>query len=211
MERIMRDLRINTIIEGTSEIMRLIIAREALDRHVRTALDCLNPKLAPGLRLKKAVEAFRFYSLWYPRQWLPNLWSFGSPRDPVLARHMRFVRRSSRRLARSLFHAMVVYQQRLEKKQRLLFRFVDIGMELFAMAVACGRAQAMIQKDGSSRGPRDLADLFCREARERVEATFRKARVNSDRASYALGRRVLSGKFTWLEEGIVRVRERRTK
>ena len=59
-----------------------------------------------------------------------------------LARHMRFVERSSRKLARSTFYGMSRWQDRLERKQGFLFRVVDIGAELFAMSASCVRAQA---------------------------------------------------------------------
>jgi len=204
VERIMRDARINLIIEGTSEIMRLFIAREAMDHHMKLLGDLLKPNQAFTAKAKIMGSASRFYARWYPRQW-----SFGGgyfryrSLDPVLASHMRYVEQASHHLARSLFHAMGIYQLGLEKRQGILFRLVDIGTDLFAISAVCSRAQHLLEKHPASHGPKEIANLFCLEARRRLHNAFRSLFSNEDKTTYRLGRKVLNGRFKWLEAGIV--------
>ncbi|MBM3830418.1 MAG: DNA polymerase II [Verrucomicrobia bacterium] len=204
VERFLRDCRINTIFEGSSEIMRLFIAREALDPHLKVAGAVLNSQLPLAVRAKAAVGAGLFYAGWYPRQWLPSLGSIDA--HPTLAKHLKFARRAARRLARSLYHAMVLNGPALEKQQVLLGRFVDIGTELFALTAACSRAQAML-KDAKSLEEKEsllqLVDCFAQQARLRVARHFDGLRRNADRAGYKLAQGVLSGRLGWLEDGIV--------
>jgi len=203
VERFFRDARINTIFEGSSEIMRLFIAREALDPHLKLGGPMLNTQLPMAERLQAAVQSSLFYSGWYPRLWLPA-------RDhatwhPRLAKPMRRARRTTQRLARSLFHAMTLYGPKLEREQVLLGRFVDIGTELFAMVATAARAQALAQR-GVAAGeydPVELAAYFCRNAQLRIEALFHSIRHNNDRAGYGLAREVMAGGLEWLEQGIV--------
>ena len=68
-----RDCRINTIFEGSSEIMRLMIAREALDPHLNMGGPVLNTRLPGKARLAAAVKSAGFYALWYPMLWAPAL------------------------------------------------------------------------------------------------------------------------------------------
>ena len=204
IERMMRDARINRIIEGTSQIMRLFIAREALDAHMRIVSKLLSAGQSPAEKLRAALGAFAYYAMWYPRQWCSvGAWFRYAAFSEPLAGHLRFVDRASHRLARALFHGAVYHQTRLAYRQQLLGRLVDVGADLFAMAAACSKAQAMTRLQPSERSPVELADLFCRLARRRVNATMRARHCNDDRRTYQAAQGVLNGRFTWLEEGIV--------
>jgi alkylation response protein AidB-like acyl-CoA dehydrogenase len=197
LERFLRDCRINTIFEGSSEIMRLFIAREALDPHLKVSGAVLNSKLPVSQRLKAAVKAAIFYAGWYPRQWLPTeRFQLGSMRYPVLNRHVRFAARTSRKLARSLFHAMVRNGPKLERDQLLLGRFVEIGTELFAITATCLRAEHLIRSKAPGVDKVELlqlVDYFCQASRLRIAEKFRGVRRNTDRAGYKVAQQVLKG------------------
>jgi alkylation response protein AidB-like acyl-CoA dehydrogenase len=204
VERIMRDFRINLIFEGSSEIMHLFIAREAVDKHLQVAGDVVMPGKTPRERLAGVVRSAAFYGWWYPSRWLgwgwwPRYAEFGR-----LAKHVRFVERSCRRLARSVFHSMIRFGPKLELRQSVLFRLVDVAAELFAMAATCSRAQAIYTKDRNA-GARavKLADLFCRQARRRVRSKFNGLRRNEDVPTYRFAQEILAGEHRWLEKDIV--------
>jgi alkylation response protein AidB-like acyl-CoA dehydrogenase len=199
LERAMRDFRINLIFEGSSEIMRLFIAREAVDHHFKMSFDIVNPRTSVGTKISTALKAAPFYALWYPSRWLGVPRSYGE--FGALAPHLRFVERRARKLGRTLFHAMVRIGPKLERRQMVLFRAVDIGAELFAMSAACVRAR-MLEKQGRGASIQ-LADAFCREARIRVDGYFRNFYGKNDAVLSRLARKVLDGEHAWLEDGIV--------
>jgi hypothetical protein len=200
-EQLLRDLRINRIFEGSTEIMHLLIAREAVDQHLAVAGDIIEPEASFGRKAKAAVRAGGFYAWWLPTLAVgagqfPGGYSAYGP----LGKHVRFVERSSRKLARSTFYAMARWQGKLERKQRFLARVVDIGAELFAMSAACVRAKS--ERAEHPEGV-ELADLFCRQARRRVQEQFRALWRNTDARDVALARRVSDGAYTAFEEGVV--------
>jgi alkylation response protein AidB-like acyl-CoA dehydrogenase len=205
VERMLRDWRINLLFEGSSEIMRLFIAREAVDTHLKVAGDLVNPKASAGTKLKAMLRAAAFYAVWYPKQLLGwGRWPRYSEFDE-LATHLRFVNRKSRKLARTLFHAMVRFGPRLEKKQAVLFRLVDIGAELLAISAACSMALMQVKNTPSNREPIRMADLASRISRRKVNALFANVFENDDDRTYRLAQSVLKGEEAWLEEGIVKL------
>jgi alkylation response protein AidB-like acyl-CoA dehydrogenase len=199
IERAMRDFRINLIFEGSSEIMRLFIAREAVDFHFRTAFDLVNPKASGKQRMAALRRSAGFYPMWYSSRWVGGFRSYSE--FGHLAHHMRFIERATRKLGRSIFHAMVKLGPKLEKRQMVLFRAVDVGAELFAMSASCVHAVKVAQ-DGDANAI-DLADVFCREAQLRIADHFRNLFGPTDGALFRLSQRVLQGEYTWLEQGIV--------
>jgi hypothetical protein len=199
----MRDYRINLIFEGSSEIMRLFIAREALDTHLAVTADLFNKKLSRKERLAALPKFVGFYSTWYPSRWAgwgrwPRFKDFGP-----LSKHVRHMERTTRRLSRTIFHLMATHGPKLEKRQALLFRAVDIGCDLFAMSAAVSRADGLRR----SRAPEaksavELADLFCRMMRRRISASFDAIHSNDDVRKYRTARCFLDGEHRWLERGM---------
>ncbi|MCG3176745.1 MAG: putative acyl-CoA dehydrogenase FadE10 [Candidatus Omnitrophica bacterium] len=201
VERMMRDTRINLIIEGTSEIMRLFIAREAMDPHLRNILPLMSGRTPIGEKLTKGLSVTWKYGLWYP-----GLWVGGGSRPELPSRlsgHAGAVNGSARRLARGLFHAMAAHQQGLEKRQRILERYVNIGTELFAMSCVLTYAASLVKAAPSDRTPEELADVYCREARRRIRSEFASQSDNDDRLIYRTGRSALEGRYTWLEKDVL--------
>ena len=201
VERIMRDMRINRIFEGTSEIQHLFIAREAVDPHMKRGMKILLPETPVGEKLAAAAKAGAHYAAWYPKKYLgwsrfPKHGEFGA-----LSGHMGYVERASRHLARSIFHAMMRFQAKLERKQMVLFRLVDIGTDLFAMSAAISYA-TMLAKQGHANAV-DLADVFCKEARMRIDFNFEHVFDNHDEESYRLVTKLLKNEYDWFRGPMV--------
>src|SRR5687768_6604753 len=201
VERAMRDFRINLIFEGSSEIMRLFIAREAVDHHFKLAFPIVAPESSMQQRLSALSKSAPFYLTWYPARWLGRMRPRRYSEFGRLASHLRFADRATNKLGRALFHAMVRFGPKLERRQMVLFRAVDIGAELYAVAAACSRAH-MLAKQGRPEAI-TLADAFCIEARQRIRAHFRALFGRSDPALYKVAMQVLRGEHAWLEQGIV--------
>jgi hypothetical protein len=203
-EQMLRDMRINRIFEGSTEIMHLLIAREAVDQHLQVAGDVL---LDTGLadKARAAARAGAFYARWFPTlttgagQRPGSYVEFGE-----LAKHLRYVERHARKLARSTFYAMGRHQARLERKGELLGRIVDIGAELYAMACACVYADTVGRRQPHRKQEVvELADLFCGQARRRADRLFTELWANDDAARYRVAQRLLAGRYAWFEQDVL--------
>ncbi|MFI1166626.1 acyl-CoA dehydrogenase family protein [Streptomyces sp. NPDC020801] len=208
-EQMLRDLRINRIFEGSTEIMHLLIAREAVDAHLSVAGDLIDPDKSLSDKARAGANAGVFYAKWLPKLvagagQLPRSYAEFHPAGHVdLSSHLRYVERHARKLARSTFYAMSRWQGRMETKQGFLGRIVDIGAELFAMSAACVRAELLRTQGDHGREAYQLADAFCRQSRIRVEELFNRLWTNTDDLDRKVVKGVLGGAYEWLEEGVI--------
>ncbi|GAA5051832.1 acyl-CoA dehydrogenase family protein [Streptomyces similanensis] len=208
-EQMLRDLRINRIFEGSTEIMHLLIAREAVDAHLSVAGDLIDPDKSLPDKAKAGANAGLFYAKWLPKLvagpgQLPGSYAEFHPAGHVdLSPHLRYVERTARKLARSTFYAMSRWQGRMETKQGFLGRIVDIGAELFAMSAACVRAELLRGRGEHGREAYQLADAFCRQSRIRVGELFDRLWTNTDDLDNKVVKGVLGGVYEWLEHGVI--------
>lgn len=208
IEQIFRDARLYLIGEGSSEILKLFIAREVWDQHLKRAAPIFGKPLPTEGSLAERAPRYAelageagklgaFYARWYAERLIPNgdLGEIGMEvANPQLRDELRYVKGTSRRLARVILQQMARYTTGLEERQGLVARLADIGIDLFTMVTVCGYA------DARPRGV-PLALLVCADARERIEERFRALGYNDDEAATRLGRDVLNGGYDWLIEG----------
>ncbi|MDA7976138.1 MAG: acyl-CoA dehydrogenase family protein [Pirellulales bacterium] len=204
IERMLRDSRVNLIFEGSSEIMHLFIAREALDFHLQHIGALFKTGVPLGGKIMAFLKMMKTYALWYPKLWIPVLSAKKFGMDTRLNRHMRKVEQLSKKMSRTLFHKMAMYQKKMAEKQLLINRFVDIGTELFIMSAACSYAGSLQASDPNAVNAVELADYYCKEATIRIEKLFSDIRRNNDSATLKLNARFMHGAFEWLEDEIAK-------
>lgn len=198
VERMLRDCRINMILEGSTEIMKLFLAREAMEPHLKRLMPLIKGEVKGSALLLLLIKLFGFYSVWYLKQlfkpFIPKAFKEAGP----LAKHFRYIDRTSHRLARLIFSYMARYQQKLENRQMILGRLIDIGTNLFVMAATAAYALSLNKEESV-----ELADYFCTITRERTERAFQALKSNSDRKMNEVAKDVLEGDAEWLEKGAI--------
>jgi hypothetical protein len=149
------------------------------------------------------MKALKFYSSWYPKTWMPPSTNFNvkylSSENQA---HLKFVAKTCKKLARSLFHTMGKYQAKLEYEQLILANFVDIGTDLFVMAASLAYAEQLMKKSKEAgtpdTTPDELANLFCLNARQRIAANFNAVKHNHNKVFGKIARNLMDRKYAWL-------------
>lgn len=200
VERMMRDCRINTILEGSTEIMKLFLTREALDPHLKRLIKLLK-KASIGEKIKSAISAFAYYLIWYPKQWIrsyltPLYLSWGP-----FSKTMRFSDRMTHKISKKLFSSLLRYREGLEEKQMLVGRLMEMQTEIFAMSVVSAYAKHLKTKESE-----ELAKHFCKEATLRVKKLYKELKINNDSSANTLAKKTLDGVFQSLEDGIIPIK-----
>lgn len=203
VERAMRDCRINMILEGSTEIMHLFLAREAMDPHLKRLSELMGRKLSLWQKTKSGFKTLWFYLKWYPKQLFGGLFKSSYKELGPLGKQFAYIEGTSHHLARTLFNYMARYREKLEPRQHILNRLTEIGTELFAMAATCSYAVHIQKERNGDTSPIELAEYFCAISRRRIENHFKALSDNDDRMGNTLAKNVIYGHMKWLEEGII--------
>ena len=184
IERALRDTRINRIVEGTTDIMHLFIAREALDGHLRNAGGLFKKDATLWDKLKIVGKCALIYPKWYFGNLFGSVFDKFSEFDDSLASHLNWIDSRTRKLALTLFHQMLLRGPKLEMRQLILGRLVDIGAELAVMALTISRLHtkehAKSAKDSSERA---VVEHFLFSRRKIVDRLFDDVWHNTDNSA----------------------------
>ncbi|MFZ5803003.1 MAG: acyl-CoA dehydrogenase family protein [Candidatus Omnitrophota bacterium] len=191
-ERMLRDARAGTLLEGTSQILRLFIAREGFASHGEQLRAVLGKGKSFGDRVSAFFGLLRFYGAGCP------LGRLGPKLPGELAGHAAFITRSARALRGKMGGLIFRHGSRLEGRQRALAAVADIAAGLFAMAVVCARAVSEVDRESAVH----LASVFCHKTRGEVADAFRLLGAKGTRALAETGREVLASRYEWLERDI---------
>jgi alkylation response protein AidB-like acyl-CoA dehydrogenase len=204
--RMLRDARINLVWEGTSEILRIWMAREAL-----------SPYIEQGIAFLQGSPSDKIAApLYYARIALRSSLPFLNPKrnsrifGMEYARWVRFIESSSRSLTRSTLVATAGHRQGLHNKQLLLQDLVNDSLWLFPMAATLWYASQSEMR--TKPGILELATYFCQEMADHLDPPSSSAksirRHKKDTIVYHLSKAIMSGEYAWLEEGIVPLLEK---
>ena len=180
LERVMRDIRVNRILEGSSEIMHLFLAREALDTHFKKA-GVLLSKASLKEKWHALLACVRFYPLWYIKLCLGLV--FGSMTsysnyDPSFRGSLKWISKTGKKLALTLFHKMLFLGPKLEFKQLTLSRIIDIGIELSVLTLVLSRVNKEM-KNGDNKHQK-LAIFWSKQRQMVVNNLFKELNKNTD-------------------------------
>ena len=199
--RMLRDARINLVWEGTSEILRIWMARESLAPYLEQGLAILQGSTS------KKLAAARYYARMACRASLPfsHVDAAASPCDKEYAQWRRLLESSSRRLTRSTLMATLSHRQKLHNKQLLLQHLVNESLLLFPLAATLWYASQPEMR--TKQGIRELVHYCCQDIAERLHpastVSQKIRRDKKDTMVYRLSKSIMSGEYAWLEDGIL--------
>ncbi len=183
-ERIMRDVRINRIFEGTNEILRLFIALTALNR-----VGIQLKELATGLKgaMNDPIKGFGLLSDYAMKHATIRTGLVGEKRSfsklhPALAEIGDHYEGLVREVAWVADRELRRYGKEIIGKQFVSKRIADVLIDLFVTACVLSRVTASLEKLGDKGAAHELeiARVFSRAARSRIRGNLHRVDSNDD-------------------------------
>lgn len=204
IEQLVRDAEMYRIGEGATDILRPFVAREGLDVHLQRAGPLFDRQAMGGRRLAELWQLLKFYVPWYRSQWtntrLPVHPEF---QHPKVHSKLTFVERASRRLARTIFYAILLRRQALRDDQGRQNRIEMIGEDLLVIATIAIYAEAQ-ERTAAHPEVWELVEECFREAQQRIQQDIKGLIRNQDALVAKVGEKSLSGRYPSLTNGIIR-------
>jgi len=195
LEQLVRDATMYRIGEGATDILYPFVAREGLNPH----LEQIQGMVENGLSLSELVKLSKFYAPWYISQWLPKTVTgrdeFGHEQSHE---HLCYVESTSRKLARTIFYAMLICRESMRDDQGRQNRIAQVGEQLFTLCVATLYAQ----RPGQAYAWPLVDELF-RTTKKQVKQLLRQLLINDDQHEAELGQKALRGDYGALNSGIL--------
>jgi acyl-CoA dehydrogenase family protein 9 len=183
-ERALRDSRINLIFEGTNEILRLFIALTGL-QSVATQLKGTQEALKRLFEEPiKGFGAFSGYAAKRIRQqFSPDM---AKSLHPLLSPQIKHLGKSIADLSEVSEMLIRKYRKDIVEEQHDLRRVADIAIDIFAMSATLARVTSEIKEKGedSTLHSRQIAAVFCSQARRRIRDNIRGAARFKARGRY---------------------------
>jgi alkylation response protein AidB-like acyl-CoA dehydrogenase len=206
VEQLVRDAEMYRIGEGATDILRPFVVREALSRHVDRSKTFYADGAAMTERVHQAWKLGMSYLPWYLRQfWSRRLPDRRECTHPKVFPLLRYVERTSRRLARETLYVMIRFQAAFRDEQRLQAHLEGIGEDLLAITATALDAERQTRLDGHTT-VWELVDSFCAGAMQRIERRFKELPRREDAVAAQVGMQALKGYYPTLSDGIIRRR-----
>jgi len=171
IERVMRDIRIFRIFEGTNDILRLFIALTGMNyagKHLK--------------ELQKKVQGFDIGTIMSEgkkrlgsKMGLQSLPTIGEVPSP-LAESAQLAQKASMEFGETVEKILIKYGKRITDEQYVVNKVAQSTIDIFAMFVVLSRASRSINnKKTTSEHEANIANLFVSEASRRVTVNLRDA------------------------------------
>ncbi|CAH0392334.1 unnamed protein product [Bemisia tabaci] len=171
LERVLRDLRIFRIFEGTNDILRLFVALTGIQyagSHLQEVAKAFkNPTANLGLIFDEASKrAFK-------KVGLASVPSLDSHVHPSLRPAAAKAAKSTVQFGDTVEHLLIKYGKKIVNEQFLLNRLAQAAIDNYTMMVVLSRATDSLNRNlPSAEHERLLTEIWCQEASERVAANL---------------------------------------